>query len=85
LSRFVFDSRAWALFVAEGWCKVYAPTPEEARRKYNELSRNPLLHTPSNRLGDPTYQPPDRSKVSEMCRIREATEVADLERPETKV
>jgi hypothetical protein len=80
------------LFVAEGWCKVYAPTPEEARRKYNELSRNPLLHTPSNRLGDPTYQPPDRSNVSEICRIREATEeeirdveVADAERLETEV
>jgi hypothetical protein len=45
------------LFVAEGLGggKVYAPTREEARRKYIELSRNPLLNTPSNRLGDPSY------------------------------
>jgi hypothetical protein len=79
------------LFVAEGWCKgkVYAPTREEARRKYNELLRNPVLHNPFDRLGDATYQPSDRSNVSEMCRIREATEeevrnveAADLEREE---
>ncbi len=82
------------MFVAEGpeGMKVYGHSEAEARRKYNEFLRNPLLNTPRNRLGDSTYQPPDRSNVSEMCRIREATEeemrdaeVADFEGPETKV
>ena len=63
------------LYVAESRTfKTYGHSPAEARQKQDEFGRNPLMNTPYNRLGDPTYQTPDRSNVSEMTSIREATE-----------
>jgi hypothetical protein len=69
-------------FLVEGRARIRAYSLAEAHQKFTELvTRNPLLNTPVNRLGDPTYQEQDRSNVYEMVRIRELTEqeVHDLE------
>jgi hypothetical protein len=63
------------LYVVEGHCFITAYSPEEARRKFGELvTRNPLMNTPVDRIGDPTYVPPDRANLSELVRIRPANE-----------
>jgi hypothetical protein len=75
------------LFVVEGHCKIEAHSFAEARRKYDEFMRNPLTNISSNlipdhppdeselsRIREAIDRLPDRSNVSKMCRIREATE-----------